>query len=348
MCASRQATPNADAVEPSYTREGGELPVGVIPAGVLDDTQRNRRLDLTVEYPIAEGPYPVIIFSTGFGIPSRTYVGLTSYWATFGYVVIKVGHPETKPDVADVDEVWKGQTPEDWRERVDDVRFVMDSLETLQEQYPELKGKLDAARLGVSGHSYGAFVTMLISGARTFTNGTPAMYADPRVKAAVAMSPQGPSELRGLTTESWRDVRIPIMYLTGSADTGLTDSENEPWRRQAFELSPPGDKWFVSIGGVGHLSFTGRVAAPMIAETPDPSVPMDRRDPRDPRPRPYPVNAGTQPRRVDTGYYSDRQQLNVIRTVSVAFWDAYLKNETGGREFLTGLSTRGDMTVAQK
>lgn len=55
-----------------------------------------------------------------------------------------------------------------------------------------------------------------------------------------------------------------------------------------------------------------------------------------------------QPRRVDAGFYSDRQILNVVRTVSLAFWDAYLKNETAGREYLTKLTTRTDMTVATR
>jgi hypothetical protein len=55
-----------------------------------------------------------------------------------------------------------------------------------------------------------------------------------------------------------------------------------------------------------------------------------------------------QPRRVDTGGFGDRQIMNVVRTVSLAFWDAYLKNEAGGREYLTKLTTRTDMTVASK
>ncbi|HEU4521050.1 MAG TPA: hypothetical protein VFT12_03545 [Thermoanaerobaculia bacterium] len=348
MCASRSAGPAADAVAPAYTTQGGELPVGVIPAGVINDDARGRRIDLTIEYPIAEGSYPVIIFSTGFGVPSRTYVGLSSYWATFGYVVIKVGHLETKPDAADVAAAWAGQTPADWQQRVRDVKFVIDSLPRIQELYPELKGKMDPEKIGVGGHSYGAFVAMLIAGAKTFSNGVATSYADPRVKAVIAMSPQGPSESRGLTTESWREVRIPIMYMTGSSDVGMNESENEPWRRQAYELSPAGDKWWVSIAGAGHLSFTGRMAAPVVTETMEPSMPVEPRDPRDPRRQPYPQPTGTMPRRVDTGFYGDRQLLNVVRTVSAAFWDAYLKNEPGGREYLSKLNTRGDMTVETK
>ena len=166
MCSSAPSTPRTPAaMTPSYSSSAGEIPVGVIPAATLSDEQRNRRLDLTIEYPTRAGSYPVIVFSTGFGTPSRTYIGLSSYLATHGYVVIKVGHPESRPDVTDLAEIWKNQTPADWRNRTRDLSFIIDSFAALQERYPELTGKLDATKVGVAGHSYGAFATMLLAGA---------------------------------------------------------------------------------------------------------------------------------------------------------------------------------------
>lgn len=350
MCSSAPRPGAAPAAPPaSYTSRAGEIPVGVIPAATLSDTQRNRRLDLTIEYPTRAGSYPVIVFSAGFGPPSRTYVALSSYLASHGYVVMKVGHPETRPDVTALAEIWKGQTAEHWKNRARDLSFVIDSLAALQQQYPELNGKIDATKVGISGHSYGAFSAMLLAGARTFTGATPQSYTDPRVRAALVMSPQGPGETRGLTTESWREVTIPIMYVTGSTDRGVTEEENEAWRRQAFELSPAGDKWFVSIAGAGHYSFAGRLPRLDVPREDIEVMVPDPRDPRDPRSRnPTETRTTMQPRRVDAGFYSDRQILNVVRTVSLAFWDAYLKNEPAGREYLSKLSTRTDMTVVSK
>ncbi|HUP49423.1 MAG TPA: alpha/beta fold hydrolase [Thermoanaerobaculia bacterium] len=347
-CATPSGPP-AEAVPPSYTSMAGEIPVGVIPAGSLRDAERDRRLELSIDYPAREGSYPVVVFVTGFGAPSRSYVGLSSYWASHGYVVIKVGHPESRPDVTDLAEVWRDQTPAEWRSRARDISLVIDSFTQLEQQYPELKGKMDPARIGVGGHSYGAFTTMLLAGARTFDGVTAATYADARVRASLAMSPQGPGERGGLTTESWREVRIPTMYMTGTADRGVTEEEDETWRRQAFELSPPGDKWFVSLGGAGHFAFAGRLVMPEAIETTEPAVPSDPRDPRDPRTRgPLLPTERTAVRRVDAGFYSDRARMNVIRTVALAFWDAYLKDEAAGREYLSALSTRGDMTVESK
>ncbi|HEX6177693.1 MAG TPA: hypothetical protein VF057_05000, partial [Thermoanaerobaculia bacterium] len=247
-------------------------------------------------------------------------------------------------------EVWRQQTPATWRARTRDISFLIDSIAMLQQQYPELGGKIDTARIGVSGHSIGAFTAMLVAGTRTFADGTATSYADSRVRAAVIMSPVGPGETRGLTNESFAEVKIPVMYMTGSADRGVTEAENEAWRRQAYELSPAGDKWYVSIAGANHYAFAGRVAIPSVTatDTIDPVLP-DSRDPRDPRTRP--AITGTQPypaRRVDRGFYSERALTNVIRTVSLAFWDTYLKNEARGREYLTKLNTRGDMTVVSK
>src|SRR5439155_902304 len=123
-------------------------------------------------------------------------------------------------------------------------------------RFPELRGKMDRNQIGVGGHSYGGFTAMLISGARTFSN-PPLSMADPRVRAALVMSPQGTAQNRGLTPQSWSDVRIPVMYMTGTNDRGAAESETPDWRRQAFEYSPPGDKYFVLIPGANHISFTG-------------------------------------------------------------------------------------------
>ena len=347
-CRTTPATTPAAAVAPSYTSQAGELPVGVVPSGALRDDARERTLDLAIEYPIQEGSYPVVIFSTGFGVPSRSYVALSSYWASHGYVVIKVRHPGLGPEVTELAEVWKNQTPDDWRQRARDISFIIDSFPTLEQQYPELKGKLDAQRIGVSGHSYGAFTAMLLAGAQTFTGGVPTTYADSRVKAAVMMSAPGPGETRGLTTESWRDVQIPVMYMTGSADRGATEAEDADWYRQPYELSRAGDKWFVSLAGAGHLTFAGRVMMPTATDATEVIVPSDPGDPRD-RGRRIPTTM--QPRtvrRVDGGFYNDRHLIGVVRTVSLAFWDAYLKNEQAGRTYLAGLNARGDMTVETK
>src|SRR5690242_3909289 len=70
------------------------FPVGAIPSATLHDAQRNKDLTMAIEYPTRGGPYPVIVFSHGYGSSSEGYVALTEYWTGHGYVVIKPSHAD--------------------------------------------------------------------------------------------------------------------------------------------------------------------------------------------------------------------------------------------------------------
>src|SRR3954454_12746369 len=331
-----------------YQSEGGDYPVGSIPVGVLHDAQRNKDIDIVVEYPSrGEGPFPVIVFSHGFGASNKNYVGLTEYWAGHGYVCIKPAHADTgklrelmreqRREGKTVGEaIWESQNVNEWRDRARDVTFILDSFNQLEERYPELKGKLDRNRIAVGGHSYGAFVAMLLAGVEPVRDGKPVQLRDPRVKAIVAMSPQGISTTRGLTAESFRNVKIPAMFMTGDNDRGATESETPEWRRTAFDNAPAGDKYFVLINGASHLSFTGGFALPTAEEDQ-----LDRMDQQ------YPANRSNQVRtRGENRFMQQRNVFDNIKIAAVAFWDAYLKDAPAAREYLdTKLTSRGGVTV---
>lgn len=316
-----------------YSSESGTMPVGVIPDATLRDTQRGRDVTLTIDYPIGTGAHPLILFSHGYGSNGHAYVGLSSHWASYGYVVIKPTHlSDQNVRLTDI-------TAADFRDRVADIKFVLDNLDALQKRYPELQGKIDTAKIGVGGHSLGALTAMLIGGVRTFPG--PVSYADPRVKAVIAMSPQGPRESWGLTKDSWSDVKVPVMYMTGDRDQGIDESETPDWRRQAFELSAAGDKWLVFIAGAGHLAFTGRLGVmPEPAPRPtmiDPNDPFATRDTLD-----------QQRRRTQTLSDPIRAVSGTIKAVSLAFWDAYLNADAKGREFLDKAGERSGVEVKKK
>jgi dienelactone hydrolase len=379
-CASSSSRQEAGTTTSSnpYSLEAKTIPVGVIPAGVIHDAQRNKDLQVSIDYPTHGGPYPVVIFSHEYGPPENAYVGLSAFWASHGYVVIRPRHadfgaiqetlaepfplPEASPSRRgrrnepssaqpprafrpDPSQQWMShQTPADWANRVADIKLVIDSIPQLIQQYPEIKERVDATKIGVSGHSYGAFTALLVGGVRTFSGGNAVSYADPRVKAIEAMSSPGPSTDRGLTAESFATLKLPTLFLTGSNDYGATQAEDPAWRRQAYELSPAGDKWFVNIMGIGPSAFTGRFGSPeYIPNTPAYPYPGPVGPGANPAPQPVP----NQPRNAPSNF---RQlgQANTVRTVSLAFWDAYLKNESSGRNYMTGLLSRSDLQVANK
>jgi len=355
-CASTAADkPKKDAKTANemgnFSSAAGDKPVGVIPDAVLRDEKRHRDVAMSIEYPISAGAYPLIIWSHGFGGSDRGYVGLSSYWASNGYVVIKPNHADSGklPSVRSVEEIWESQTVADYRNRVQDVTAILDGIAQLEESYPELKGKIDATKVGVGGHSYGAHTAMLVGGAKTFPDGT--SYADPRVKVILAMSPQGPSDQRGLTKESFATLTVPALFMTGTLDNGISEAETPDWRKQAYELSPAGDKYLVVLKGARHLTFAGRVAG--MAETMGVTdIVMTDTDPLiDPRRVPYnPSTATIQNRKVpkQDPQLTERAVFGRVKTISIAFWDAYLHGNVKGKEFLEKLAGRDNVEMVKK
>ena len=384
-CASspqQQKTPPAPApasYAPSYGFDMGTSPVGVIPSAILHDGARNKNLDISIEYPArGTGPFPIIIFSHGYGGSEHGYEALISYWTSYGYVCIRPAHADAgalrdtmsdllamrrdqaannrrrerqpanpnaanaqakpRPNVAEM--IWEKEREPQWRDRAADIVLILDSLNALEKDYPELQGKMDHARIGVGGHSYGAFTAMITAGAKTF--GTPPVaLADARVKAMMAMSPQGVAANRGLTADSWRDVHVPAMYMTGSNDYGANETEGPDWRRSAFDDSPAGDKYFVLIKGANHMTFTGMASGLGEQYRQTPQAPIT-----DPRTGQV-MNPGyQQEQRIPQ--ISDRGTFASIRSVSLMFWDSYLKDKKDAKASLDPTKYAGSVELVRK
>lgn len=80
-------------------------------------------------------------------------------------------------------------------------------------------------------------------------------FRDPRISCILPISGQGTGQ-QGLTATSWSSLSIPMLTMTGSLDRGA-GGQGPDWKREPFDLSPPGDKYFVFIQGANHLSFGG-------------------------------------------------------------------------------------------
>ena len=348
-CASNGADTEAAAAPAEggarYIPDSGTFPVGAIPDATIRDVARNKDLEMSIDYPTRGGPYPVVIFSHGFGGSKNGYVGLAAHWVSNGYVVIRPTHADSGALRQALDEqkeenpnrtmrerldaaetVWEKQGPADWENRVQDIRSIIDSLASLEERYPELRGRIDREKVSVGGHSYGAFTAMLIGGVRS--SQVSRSLADDRVDAVVAMSPPGTSERLGLTRESFATLTRPALFLTGTEDKGLDESETAEWRREGFENSPAGDKYLAVIQGARHSTFTGRMLPPQEElRMPDTMNPYDPRR-LDPAQRPRRSSSMGDPVR-------ERNLFGIVKITSLAFTDAYLKNEAPAKDYLT-------------
>jgi hypothetical protein len=72
-------------------------------------------------------------------------------------------------------------------------------------------------------------------------NGTMQSFRNERVKAVVAMSPQGVSE-ENFQNPSWDHIVIPVLTMSGTHDSGV-NVEPPSWRLQPYEHMHPGDKY---------------------------------------------------------------------------------------------------------
>lgn len=301
---SRAAALNSAAV--AYKAQPGPYNVGELPDIIVRDSKRNKDLHVRVFYPSQPGRYPVILFSHGAGGSQACCEALTHHWASYGYVTLQPTHDDSvrqrrasgTEDGRFMQAVRDAlKTPSLWESRPFDISLLIDSLPSLQARFPELAAKLDTNRLGLGGHSMGSFTSEVIGGAVFDLPSRPAANAaDPRVKAILCLSPQGPGQF-GLTDHSFNDITLPYLGITGSLDS-LGPIASPAWHKFPFDHSQPGDKYQIMIQGANHMSFiTARTLLP---------------------------NRAPQAQSI----------LDYTNSAALAFWDAYLKRDPDAKRYL--------------
>jgi predicted dienelactone hydrolase len=124
------------------------------------------------DVPVADGRFPVLLFSPGLGNLTLYYSSLLFELASRGYVVAALWHPYSTQVVAFPDGTvlrsnaagaMTGVPPDQQDARLAqlggvwaaDQRFVLDRLAAWNEQHDRLRGHLDLERVGAFGHSLG-------------------------------------------------------------------------------------------------------------------------------------------------------------------------------------------------
>ena len=235
------------------------------------DAPAGRRVPIMVHMPAGTGPFPVVVVSHGAGGDWDTHFGQAQDLAAHGYAVLCVQHVGSDRDRLKAGGLRFMQTIEAMTRdagevltRPKDIGFAIDRAEEWNRAHERMRGRLDLGRVGVMGHSFGAYTTMVACGMRPalqwLTSGIePATgvgpdLRDPRVKCGVALSPQGVGE-PFFVAESFSTLRVPLLGITGSKDdqqAGRPASD----RRDAFARWPKGDHRFVWIVGAQHNDFT--------------------------------------------------------------------------------------------
>lgn len=229
----------------------------------------------------ADRRLPVVVFSHGLWGTRETYEYFGRHLASHGYLVILPQHegsdrgaltclscvaglvvdwladnPKTGSGIVDSDrKILRSsiQDPDNLINRPLDISFVIDRIAT----DPQLSIRADMDRIGVAGHSFGAFTSMAIGGMTVDLpadrGGPDRSFRDERVKAVLPMSPQGPGTM-GISEEAWRTFGVPAMFLTGTNDYG-SGSLARDWRRSAFDRITGFDSYLITFKGAGHATF---------------------------------------------------------------------------------------------
>jgi predicted dienelactone hydrolase len=181
MAAACASGPNRSATAPvsmmigGYSADVGPSPVGVIPSAMLHDAARNKDVEVSIDYPTRGGPFPVLVFSHGYGSSDHAYEPLISYWTGNGYVCIRPSHadagqlrdasrdltttapprqqqqrrgrnPQQQGSVVPLqqnnpaEQIWDREREAQWQNRAADVDLVINSLDKIEHDFPELAG----------------------------------------------------------------------------------------------------------------------------------------------------------------------------------------------------------------
>lgn len=109
------------------------------------------------------GPYPVLVFSPGFGTNVGSYTYFLEHVASYGFVVLA---PEHHEGVYFTEENPLRDAYMTTVERPRDVRRVLDYAESLTAADGVLAGLIDMDEVAVAGHSTGGYTALAAAGAQ--------------------------------------------------------------------------------------------------------------------------------------------------------------------------------------
>lgn len=231
---------------------------------VWTDADRGRDIPIKLYIPEGGEAIGVLVFSHGLGGSREAAAYLGERAAQDGFLGLFIQHPGSD------ESVWRDRPRGQRRQalvraanaqtaiaRFMDLPFVLDELEARVER-GEIRA--DTSRIAIAGHSYGSHSALAAVGRGYDTPRGLISFADPRVRAAVALSPPPFDAGESARFDAiFGSIDRPVMHITGTEDGDpLRDTASPEARLVAFaEISGPPQYLIVFEDG-DHMVFSGR------------------------------------------------------------------------------------------
>ena len=316
---------------------------------------------------------PLVVYLPGLGEPATAGARWRQAWAAAGYAVLSLQPLEADEAAFRSELARTGEFRELARQRFA-AGEARQRLRVLAEVHGELQRRvsggdpllqqLDLTRVALAGYDIGAWTAMVAAGERLPGNAAPQRPLP--LRAVIALSPHAVVADGGFETR-WQDIQLPVLSVTGDADTDLLGLVPGALVREApFAQMPAADKRLLSLPGLPHAAFGGGAVEALLqaAGRESAGTAPGGDDARGQRGRggggggggggsgdarggagshrgergPSGNEAGRQPRGSFSSAASNpttlQMRLQAIQDVSTAFLDATLKDDALAREWL--------------
>ena len=217
-----------------------------IPHNILATLDQVRTWD-QMDAPLATSgsPYPIIIFSPGYGMDESDYTVLVNTLVSQGYIVVAlnntfISYSVTFPDGPTVNNDGNPDERTILASKID-IRFVLDQLTALH-QSNDIFQAMDLNKIGVMGHSLGADMAMYLG------------HENPerQIKAVVALDPYDKPQLNESLSYQF-DIPFMVMH----ADTWFCHDQHS-----VDPVVLNADSYFIVLTHFEHMNFSNLAAFP--------------------------------------------------------------------------------------
>jgi dienelactone hydrolase len=262
--------------------------------------------------PAGTGKLPVIVYSHCHHCTRFAMSTIAERLASHGFVVVAPDHQGNTyfdglaGSTIGVDETYL-------LVRVGDLKKLLDVVldDTAMEVPAKLRGRFDADKVGVFGHSYGSATTGRF------------LATDARPKAGFGVA--APWESIPFKTKM-ADVHVPAFFLLAQEDNSISIIGNNILRDNFQHGNPP--LWLAEVADAGHLSFSD----------------IDGLDTG------FMAGCGRAPRMtdpdVDVNYIDPASARGIAASYVTSFFAGQLLGDAAGTSFASG-STYGDAVTVQ-